>query len=491
MLVHTSSSVDTSSPGRLRLSPQVSAVRQSVPYLNYAPPPFLGAYLNSEGPQFEPQPQDTWSGNCGYGARHRLDEAPFSLWDETEGDFRVPTPKETRWIVSMYNADAIAYQFPVIVIVTEQPPNPLPLTVAAVAAKFVASTQAHASDNTFGKMGPKPIFDARPTHFTTDYAGMRGPEDPLDFTFKKWIQPPRAELQLLVHALSHFCHPRHVHVMYPRVIVELYCDDGRTYEPGSLPRTIGGYSTHYHHSNESVFAGLSLHARQRLIGPTHTVEDTSNYLQAYQELCPGIRVSSGSTPDIGLYAQASTSTTAGLLIHDNHGHQRLTVSNQAFLKTNQVFHPTHNDTQIGDIVERFPHLDVALVELNPSITFTNSTYFEAKKPRRLLRSHEISNGAWFAVDGISTGVVFLQAQGLTLACQRRSPGVTAIAFSEWIVYRGFGALGVVPLEGIRGAAIVEENTEDCGVAGFVQHGNADWVLAPCLGELIDGSWGVV
>ena len=50
---------------------------------------------------------------------------------------------------------------------------------------------------------------------------------------------------------------------------------------------------------------------------------------------------------------------------------------------------------------------------------------------------------------------------------------------------------MVPLEGICGTAIVEDNTEDGGVAGFVQHGNSDWVLAPCLGELIDRSWGVV
>ncbi|MCJ1238235.1 hypothetical protein MMC14_006224 [Varicellaria rhodocarpa] len=146
MLVHASS------PGRLRLSPQVSAVRRSVPYLNYTPPPFLHAYLNSEGPQFQPQPQDTWSGPCGYGARHRLDEAPFSLWNETEGDFRMPTPKEAQWLIAKYHASAIDYQFPVIVIVTEQPPNPLPLTVAAVAAKFVAPTPKPVQDNTLGMM---------------------------------------------------------------------------------------------------------------------------------------------------------------------------------------------------------------------------------------------------------------------------------------------------------------------------------------------------
>ena len=479
------------SPGRLRLSPQLTAFRQSIPYLNYVSTPFLLAHPTSEEPEPQPQHQDNWSGPRGYGARYRLDDAPFSLWDETEGDFRKPTPAETQWLTTKYRASAISLQFPVIVFVTKEPPQPLPLTVACVAAKFVAPESAYDSDITFGAIGPRPVFDARPLQFTTDYAGMRGPKDPLDFTFRKWVQPSYEEKKLLLNALSEFCNPRHVHMLYPRIIVELYCDDDRSYEPGSLPRIIGGCTTHYHHSNKSAFEGMSLQARPGLISPTATVEDTSNYLQTDQGLCPGIRVSSGMITNVGLYAQASMSTTSGLLVRDNHGHQRLTVSNHGFLEADQVFHPTYDGTRIGDIDERFPHLDVALVKLNPSVRFTNSTYFQAKTPRRLLRSEEIDNGAWFAVDGITTGVVYLEVHGSTMACPRRPPDVTEIEFYDWKIYRGFGALGIVPREGICGAAIVEDDSEDGGVAGFVQHGDPEWISSPCLGELIDRSWDVV
>ena len=135
------------------------------------------------------------------------------------------------------------------------------------------------------------------------------------------------------------------------------------------------------------------------------------------------------------------STIVGLLLRNNHGHQRLTVSNHSFLHGKEVFHPSNSATQIGEITERWEHLDIALAELNPSIHFTNNTYFEARVPRRLLRSQEIPDDAFFAADSMSTGIVFLQAQGLTLdiPSRPRSPQMTEITFSKTRIYRSFGA----------------------------------------------------
>lgn len=136
-------------------------------------------------------------------------------------------------------------------------------------------------------------------------------------------------------------------------------------------------------------------------------------------------------------------------------------------------------------------LDIALVKLNPSINFTNTTYFEAKRPRRLLRPQEIPDGAFFCIDGMSTGAVFMQVHGITLDIPPRPSSMTAIQFSKWKIFRGFGAFDSVPRQGICGAALVEDDSDEGGVAGFFVNGNAYYGLTPCLDEFIDRSWNVV
>lgn len=99
--------------------------------------------------------------------------------------------------------------------------------------------------------------------------------------------------------------------------------------------------------------------------------------------------------DVGPYAEVAISTTAGVLLRDIHGHERITVSNHGFIHSSEVFHPSNSGTQFGEIEECWEALDIALVKLNPSISFTNQMYFEAKVPRRLSRSNEIPQGAFF------------------------------------------------------------------------------------------------
>ena len=304
-----------------------------------------------------------------------------------KNDFRLPTDFEEGWLVGRYNATAIDFQFPIIVIETVSPPQPLPLTVACVAVSFVPppSTPVH---DTFGRR-LAPLFDARPMKVMTDYAEPRS-VDPLSFKFRKWAEPSDEELRELVEQLFTFCNPRMVHILCPQLIVELHVDDQRVYQPNSLPWRLGGFPVHYHHQADSVFEGLSVQGRKRLIHPTTSTEDDSDYLA-----------------------------------------------------------------------------------------------------RRLLCGREIPYGVFFCVDGMSTGAVFMQAQGITLDIPPRPPSMTAIRFSKWKIFRGFGALGAVPREGICGAAIVEDDTGDGGVAGFFVHGNADFAWPPVLDEFIDRSWNVV
>jgi hypothetical protein len=475
-----------SSPGHSRLAPDVPALRQRMPYFNYGPSVLSHAH---PAPEVH-SPTSNWAGPRGYGGRHRLDEAPFSLWDEDKHDFRLPTSSETTWLVTQYKASAIDFQFPVMVIETTDPPKLLPLTVATVAVNFVSPPSTPIARNASG-MRLEPLYDARPIGFPTNYAGMRGPKDPLQFSFRKWIEPTNEELKSLVDALFGFCNPRMVHILSFSIIIELHVDDQRTYESGSLPRRIGGFSAHYHHSLESAFEGLSVQGRERLINPTASTQDNANYLQVYNELCPGVRVESGQVTNMGQYAQFSMSTTAGILVRDNHGNQRLTVSNHGFLYGNEVFHPSNNGVQIGVIDERWESLDIALVKLNPSVEFTNDTYFEARRPRRLLRSQEIPQGTFFSIDGMSTGLVYMQAQGLSLDIPPRPQNGTNVTFVKLRIYRCFGAMAAVPRDGVCGAALVEDDSEEGGVAGFFQNGNSHYALSPCLDEFIDRSWGVV
>jgi len=463
-----------------------TCLRKRLPYHNY-PSSVVVSHAHPEPATHIPI--NKWTGPRGYGGRHWLDEAPFSLWDLEKNDFRLPTTLEVNWLITRYSPTAIDFQFPIMVIETVSPPKPLPLTIAAVAVKFVPPPPPPVRDVHGRRL--EPLFDARPFGVSTGYAGPREPVDPLSFKFRKWTEPSDEELRILVEQLFKFCNPRKVHILCPNLIVELHVNDQRVYQPNSLPRRIGGFGVHYHHQADSVFEGLSVRGRERLISPTTSTEDDSDYLAAFNELCPGVRVESSQATNTGQYADVSIRTTAGILIRDNHGHQRLTVSDHGFPYSDEVFHPTNNGSHIGEIDERFEHLGIALVKLNPSINFTNTTYFEAKGPRRLLRSQEIPFGVFFCVDGMSTGAVFLQTQGISLDLPPRPLSMADITFSKWKVFRSFGALGSVPREGICGAPLVEDDSDQGGVAGFFVNGNSDFALTPCLDELIDRSWNVV
>ena len=458
-------------------------MRSLRPYANYENP------IVSHGhPERGLEESKNWSGPRGYGARHRLDLAPFTLWDTDTKTFRVPTKIEFNWIINNFSATAVALYLPMLIIETPEPPTPLPLTVAGVATKFVPPPATKLSSSM-----PRALPDDRPLRDITGYAAMRGVSDPLPFRLKRWQMPSEEQLQRIVDAVSSFCEPDFIHVLCPYIIVEIRQEPERTYQPQSIPRSIGGFAAVYHHDAAmSAFPGLSLRSRQRLIQPTATIHDTDDYLQAYNELCPGVQLSTGLLTDVGLYATLSTHSTAGVLLRDNHGHQRLTASNHGFLDSRDIFHPTEHGSHVGEIIERYPHLDIALVELDPAIRFTNSVYFQANPPERLLRGNEIEVGAWYALDGMSTGSFFMQAQGVTMEVLPRPPGYKAVPFRRYLIQKGFGVInGVGAQEGMRGAPMVSVDDDDGGIAGFFQFANDAYTFSACLDELVDQNWSVV
>lgn len=191
-------------------------------------------------------------------------------------------------------------------------------------------------------------------------------------------------------------------------------------------------------------------------------------------------------------------TTAGILVKStfNTDAPRLTVANHGFLSTNNVFHPTVEGVKIGEITERFEALDIALVQLYPSISFSNLQYFEAKAPRRLLRSNAVSArvGSWCSLDSMSSGLVFARITGVKIKPAVRPSGVAipAIELHTEHIMQLMGPTGGAVTEGICGAAIVVDE-EDGGVVGFFQLGEegGDWATCPALDDLIDRGWSVV
>ena len=104
------------SPAPVRRSPQVTGLRRSHPYSNHSstkkqPPAHSPSTSQSHAhppTTYGPPPEPEWCGPRGYGLRHRLDDAPFSLWDETTGDFRNPTREEFMWFNDKFHAKTIS-----------------------------------------------------------------------------------------------------------------------------------------------------------------------------------------------------------------------------------------------------------------------------------------------------------------------------------------------------------------------------------------------
>ncbi len=172
--------------------------------------------------------KSAWTGPRGYGQKHFLDTAPFSLWDTENNDFRLATSMEMQWIISHFKATAIEFKFPVLVIVTS----------GLVA--FIPPRQPINAD-----FEARLIPDVRPLSVTTNYAGPRSPIVSLGFTFSKWREPTEPQLKALFAALAVFCNPRRIHILCPHLIIELHVNDERVYKPDSLPRKIGGFAVFY------------------------------------------------------------------------------------------------------------------------------------------------------------------------------------------------------------------------------------------------------
>jgi hypothetical protein len=486
--------------------PQIKAVRHLFPYVDFDTPPPTLSFDTFKLVTSEKQKQTDDPSTCeptaattaaldrnttrrantmwthlapapSYGSRHIHDTAPFSLWVEDSHDFRYPTKDELAYIQKTYNAAAIMVAFPVLVIETDTPPKPVPLTVGCTLTHFV---------EVGSKVNPRPIWH------NTAYSNPCL-KDPLgEVRLPKFVSPSLDQMILVVEALEPLCKVKAINFISPHLVVELQVD-GSSYGRHSLPGIVGGVPTLYHHSEENYWKTQVPLANERIITPNLDlgIQDYTSYLhQSDARLCPGVRLSSGPLTDIGEYAEASLGTTSGVLLRKG-AMERLTAAEHGF-PTTEVYHPNVDGTLIGEVKDRNKTLDLALIQLYSSFRYTNSGYFDAVSPKRLLKHSQVGN-EWCSLDGMTTGLVFLlrQYDRLFMCTENDPEGTLRIIWCAEFIFESVGpTAGGAVVDGICGAPIV---TDEGGVAGFFHQAdnNGRWCVCAALDPIIDEGWELV
>lgn len=396
-------------------------------------------------------------------------------------DFRWPNNEEGKWIANKYQAVEISYEWPHIFIQTSNPPSPVPLTVAGVAAKFLPVG-----------VEPRPLIGNN-LYFNSTMSDLIP-----NLSLIPWELPSTDSMSIIAEALSRVANILAINYMWPTIYVELRWD-GRQYESQSLPGIIGGCATVYHHGITPFWDTMKDHARTRAIDPSQASpggtyhKDETNYV-ASGGLCSGALLQSKPVHmATGPFSEIFKNTTAGVMVKGPQGEVRVTAANHGFLEDDEVFHPSSaQGIRIGKVVERWEAKDVALIELESYIPFKKEQFFSSPTPAKLLRKADLKAGAWFVADGATTGPVKMQVVGLRLRVPPRPEGIEidymSYKYLVNIVLSTFGPMGGHAKDGICGAALVHENPQIKGVGEFFQLGNDFYCFAPCLDEFMDGGW---
>ncbi|MCJ1427480.1 hypothetical protein MMC29_005383 [Sticta canariensis] len=170
----------TTSTTTVRLSP-VKSRRHGAPFVNFF------SQLSRAHP--DPTPPRTWQDSGrggGWGTKHVLDDAPFDFWVEDEHQFRLWSPQEYDWIRAKYGAIAIAHCGNFLVIETDSPPNPVPLTVGGFPTMFVPR-----------RLPGEPLYDPCLLRHNTDYASPQISDPITSFRILHWLDPTKDQMETI------------------------------------------------------------------------------------------------------------------------------------------------------------------------------------------------------------------------------------------------------------------------------------------------------
>ena len=379
-----------------------------------------------------------------------------------------------------FDAEEIQVDITFIIIKTQDPPSPVPLTIGTLPVIFCPPQ--HHVKKLRGKVG---------------YCQPRMPDPCAGISTSEFELPTHVEMYGIVRILDTLMNCQEIFLSNHHIMVVLVHGDGREYNRRSLPGIVTGRATTYYHDPEPFFSATRNPARKRILDPQSYLpeptmgplpQDGTNYLDqpAFRMICPGVRVSSGHSTTKGEHTERIASTTCGIRVRKGTS-DLITVANHGFLDSVDVYHPDTDGEVIGQIEDRYPELDVAMVRLNPShlARFQNKHYFQAEPPRRL-GVREVGKGKWFEVDGMSSGLVGLYHEGTRLRRRLRAARFPPSSHTDWSVediYRIFGAVGTTVMDGMCGAPIVQIGTG--AVAGFFHVVDGDgWAISATLDDLI-------
>ncbi|KAF8436461.1 hypothetical protein BGX38DRAFT_1214488 [Terfezia claveryi] len=381
----------------------------------------------------------------------RKEKHPEFGWRDS---YRNETLEELAWMMQVYDAQSITIDLPVAIIYTKTPPSPVPITVAGCLARFVPPEEdyEHLCGQPIGRLCPYGTIQCYEVLETLDQ---------------------------LMRVMA-------IHFFPPTIVIEL--DHSIKYNCKSLPKTVSGLNLLYHHDKSEYFDSSFELALQRLITPSETQSDTSKY----PILSPGVAVSSSplSMTTEG-YADVWQSTTIGIALRN--GHQwRMTLANHGFQESLDVYHPSPHGAKIGTIVAQYEPLDLALMELEPHVRFTNGNYFAATPPQRLCSIWSIKAADVYSADGFSTRVVDCVARSRSLFRPTNNLQDYPVLYREWQIYTVFSTFGVTGstvVKGICGAPLVDE---EGNVGGFFRFSDKSGTFAfsPPTDFLSFMGWGV-
>jgi hypothetical protein len=416
--------------------------------------------------------------------RDSNDDAPFSLWIPSTGQYRDVTLDEVSWITKRFNAGTItvAGTFDIIVEI-DTLSHLLPRTIGGMMAHFV----------------PKGVhLDLFPEAPIKPY-GSHKIGDLIQESISMYDFPSNYHVSVIFEALQKIVDFHTVTFLPPVVVVELDVQTGRKYEKGSLPLTIGGCIVVWHQDSTPLFGHPKLAAKARLFDPTGTKRDEENYLtNTPHQLCPGVCLSSAPLSTSTSTQTIFSSTSAGVLLESpTEPSPRLTVASQGFPHSHEVHHP-HPPNLIGKIDARMPHWDHALVRLGPNVMFTNE-YFNSPKPQALQPVEKVRPFTPYYVNGMSTGEIFLIAKGKKYHKIDKSEigefkpiVVQHEAYEIAMAYmtNNFWQRDKESYDGICGSPIVDDKGN---VAGFFQYISEDgkYILAPQVDFLIQMGYTIV
>ena len=199
------------------------------------------------------------------------DTAPFTLWDDLNRKYRLPTEEEYQWASNKFGYRSLMMSGWLICIETNNPPNPVPLTVGCMPAIFIGINETFHEPSPNAPYGnprvPDPCPHLRLPHPSPNgpYSNPRVPDPCPHLHLPRMEFPTDADNVAVLKALEPLANIRAVVYLPWWTVVELVYGDNRVYGPRSLPGTVAGRTTIYHHEEAPFYSSMkNLTAARRL-----------------------------------------------------------------------------------------------------------------------------------------------------------------------------------------------------------------------------------